>query len=146
MSTEHGLNAKIAKTIKSKFPDLEYIKTSDKYQAGLSDFFIFGVRFVTFLEVKYIEDLPARNTSMLLKHPFTREQMAFFRRMSRLGHPCYGAIGCGEGKKVFLVPYKHIPKEGNWELVDFISNTGVSRFTLDSTGLEEMVKHITIWR
>ena len=82
MKTENEFNAYLSREFK-KIRGLRSIKASDKYTPGISDFLLWKGGLGGFLETKFLKAFP-RPSSLLLKHPFSTEQVSFLKGMSKI--------------------------------------------------------------
>lgn len=118
MKSEHALNSHLAKLMRRKSPELKYLKTSDKFAIGISDFLLWWDgpcrHHSAAIEVKFIKEYPKRGGSKLLSHPFSGVQISYLHQMACAASHAYGLVGVDCEKLMYVVPYKEIPEPGNW--------------------------------
>lgn len=144
MKDENAFNSHLSKELKRlerTGPDFTfYMKAADKFRSGVSDFLIWRKSLTIAVESKFTK---TAGNGLLLSHPFSGPQLTFLESIALSGNEAYGLIGIGEEKAMYLVPYKRIPKEGNWQSKDFFE----SRFYSFSFGsVEPLLDHVFINR
>jgi len=121
MNTEHEFNSKImSKELAKLQPSTYYLKLSDRYREGISDFLIFQGGKTVALETKFIQELPERGSTKILKHKFSGGQITFLESMHLAGHLSYGLVAVAQEKAVYIVSWEDIPESGNWSRYDFL--------------------------
>jgi hypothetical protein len=120
MNTEHDANRRIQEELRKAQPKYYSLKVAEKYHAGISDFFIWGEGRCAALEVKLVKELPARATTLVLKHPFDGPQLTFMRSIVRTGNSAFGAVVTDYNCMVHLFSVDDIPESGNWEKGSFV--------------------------
>jgi hypothetical protein len=115
--TENDFNSNLSKEIRKLAPKVHYLKVSDKFGIGISDFLIWRDGTCAAVEVKYITEYPNPNVQ-LLKHPFKGSQITFLESISLTGNRAFGIVGVG--KDIYLIPWKKIPPNGNWQTQEFV--------------------------
>ena len=118
--TENDFNAMLSKNLRKLSPSVFFIKASDKFTIGISDFLIWHNHTCAALECKYVAAWPGQR-SQLLKHPFKGGQTTFLESIALTGNRGFGLIGVGECTRMFLVPWNEIPAGGNWTTNEFIA-------------------------
>lgn len=125
MRTEHQLNAHITTVLKKT--GFMYLKTSEKYMAGVSDFLVWKDGIGLAMEVKMAKKRLTNNTAIgkLLGHPFSSKQISFLKGFSKIGGgKAWGVIYLPTLKRVYPVRWSEIPDSGNWSTKDFFDNHG----------------------
>lgn len=119
MRTENDFNAKLGKELKKLSPSVKFIKASDRFTIGVSDFLIWAYGKNVGVESKLIKEYPVKGTSKLLSRPFTGAQRTFLNELEMSGSKGYGLVAVKSEKKMYLIRSKDIPKSGNWTLAEF---------------------------
>lgn len=101
-----------------KQPSTHYLKASDRFTGGVSDFIIWRGARSTVVENKFITDWPS-DRAKLLTHVFTGPQRTFLESVYLTGCRALGLVAIGKEKRFFVMDYKHIPESGNWKTGDF---------------------------
>lgn len=127
MRNESDFNRFLAKEFRKLSPNLHFLKASDKFTAGVSDFIIWYHRASIALESKFISKWPSNN-SLLLRHPFTGAQQTFLESVYLTGNKGFGIVGIGEDKSFIVIPEDQIPRSGNWNVEEF-KNMPYDRFS-----------------
>ena len=117
--TENDFNAELSKHLRKMTPEVHYIKASDKFTVGISDFLLWHKGTCAAVESKYVREWP-RPSANLLKHAFTGPQVTFLESVALTKNKAYGLIGVGEEQKMYLVNWVQIPPSGNWTTRQFI--------------------------
>lgn len=118
MKIENDFNRFLAVEFKKLSPDVHYLKASDKFTVGVSDFIVWRRGRSAGIESKFIRDWPS-DRSLLLKHPFTGAQQTFLESVALTCNSGIGIIGIGSEKRFFVIDYMNIPKSGNWKTEEF---------------------------
>lgn len=108
MKTENELNAALSKYFRSKMPKLHPVKVADKVTLGVSDFLLFCAFTSVGLEVKFVKELPMRDTSKVLTHEFSGAQLTFLESIELTGNRGYGLIGVREWDQMILIPQENM--------------------------------------
>lgn len=138
MKTENDFNAWLGKQLTLLHRNgLHHQKVSDKFAAGIPDFFIWLRSTMIGMENKFISEWPS-DKAMLLKHIFDGVQHTYLESLARTGNPAWGAIGVKCDKTIYLVRYDQIPPEGNWN-TGYFKSIGYPCFKW--TELEEMLTY-----
>ena len=132
MKTEHDLNKFITRKLKAR-EDLLFLKASEKYVAGVSDFLIWSHGRGMAVETKFIKSPPTKGK--LLSHPFSSKQISFLKNFNKKGGcKAYGLIGVGSQKLLYPVMWYEIPESGNWDAKTFFSWHERMNATFDEVG------------
>lgn len=123
MKTEHQINALISKTLK-KSGCFFYLKTSEKYISGVSDFLVWMDGRGLAMEVKLAKPVPEKSKRKLLSHPFSTEQISFLEGFHRIGGGISCGIVCIGGSKLYPIKWEEIPASGNWRSDEFLEKYG----------------------
>lgn len=100
---EHGYS----RSLKTRFKKAGLFswKINDSYAGGVTDFFLEGDQADAWVEVKYIKQLPKRDTTIIdLMNPRTYLsilQQAWLRRRYTKRKDAYVLVGCPEGSILF---------------------------------------------
>lgn len=144
MKDENAFNAHLSKELKKlERPGADftfYMKAADKFRSGVSDFIIWRRSLSIAIESKFTKLI---GNGLLLSHPFSGPQLTFLESIALSGNEAYGLVGIGEEKAMYLIPYKQIPREGNWQSSDFFKR-GFYSFSFGS--VEPMLDNIFINR
>lgn len=129
MKGENDFNAHLSRGLKKLYKNgFSYLKASDRFSSGVSDFLLWHMGRSAAIESKFIEDFPARPNTKILSHAFQGAQMSFFKRMEPGGAGLYGLIGIKKHKVMILVPHHQIPEEGNWTKAQFLKELSSGMF------------------
>lgn len=122
MKTEHQLNSHITATLKQS-GQFMYLKASEKYMAGVSDFLVWHKGIGLAMEVKMAKKKTMKGK--LLGHPFSSKQISFLEGFSRIGGgKAFGVVCVLETKRIYPVKWCDIPKNGNWSAPVFMEKHG----------------------
>jgi hypothetical protein len=119
MKSEGEFSGLFSKELKKYWPQLYHIKASDKFTLGISDFLIWLDGISVALEMKFVMCTPS-NKAMILKHNFSGAQVTFLESMSLAKVRAYGGVYLKETQLFYLIPYKDMPREGNWKTKEFL--------------------------
>lgn len=97
MSSESNVIKKLKDIFLSENCVVEKIES--QFNSGKPDLYIGGHGFNMWIEAKYVESLPIKGTSNMLKHGFSPIQKAKALEMVNKGVPVFGVIGIGSGEK-----------------------------------------------
>jgi len=125
MQTEHRLNAQITTVLKKV--GYMYIKTSEKYMAGVSDFLVWRDGIGLALEVKMSRKrmLNKEVKGKLLSHPFSSKQISFLKGFSIIGGGrAWGVICLSDLSRLYPVRWDELPASGNWDAKEFLEKHG----------------------
>lgn len=123
MKNESAFNAYLSRQFNALTPALKYLKVSDRFSVGVSDFIIWSKGKSLGLECKYIDDYPKTEVALLFKnHKFTGPQITFLKEMVMAGCYGYGLIAVGCEKKMYLIPPDDLIqvqyiKNGEWQRI-----------------------------
>lgn len=120
---ENNFNAWLSKELRTMHGrGFHHVKISDKFTAGISDFIIWGMNSSVVIESKYISELPQKDSTKLLTHPFEGDQQTFMESVSLTGNRAFGLVAIGDKTRgsLFLIENKVIPPSGNWKTKDFL--------------------------
>ena len=143
MRTENQFNAYLSGEFKRFYPKLTYMKTSDKYNVGVPDFFLWAYGTCRGLESKFIKKLPENADSKLLEHPFSPTQLTFLHKIEGTFNHGFGVIGCDANKIMYVIRSPFIPSNGNMtrqELQDLIDMGKVTLFEFED--IEAFFDHL----
>jgi hypothetical protein len=91
MKNENEFNADLGKELrKSKL--FSVIKSSDKFKAGIPDFFVFGPGKTLHLECKFIAELPKKGVSKVLKHKISPSQINHMVKVASMPAQAWGIL------------------------------------------------------
>ena len=117
MKTENEFNALLSKKLKSMSPHIHYIKASDKFTIGVSDFIIWGGGGNSLvMESKFVKEIPGPNAK-LLKHPFSGSQKTFLESVALTKNQAFGLVGVHSWKEMYLIPQPLV--KCNWTVSEF---------------------------
>lgn len=108
MNNENELNAALSKFLRKKMPKLHPVKVADKMTLGLSDFLIFCLATSVGLEVKFVKELPVRDSSKVLTHEFSGAQLTFLESLELTLNRGYGLIGVKPWNKMILIQREYL--------------------------------------
>ena len=119
MKNENEFNAYLGKELrKLRNPrGFAYMKMSERFQEGASDFYLAQGGVSAFVECKFISELPVKLTTKVLGHQFTGAQLKFLDDMELGGIKGYGLVAVKRLEVMVLVG-RHYVKE--WTLGEFI--------------------------
>ena len=119
MKNEHQLNAYLTLAIKG-LGNYMYLKTSEKYLAGVSDFLVWHKGMGLALEVKLCKGKKTEKQK-LLGHPFSSKQLSFLHGFNYIGGGhAFGLVGMAEEKRLYPVRWDDMPTSGNWKYGEFV--------------------------
>ena len=104
-----------------------YLKTSEKYMAGVSDFLVWQEGIGLAMEVKMAKKRLVNKEARgkLLAHPFSSKQISFLKGFSKIGGgKAWGVVCLSDLKRIYPVKWDEIPASGNWDAGDFLSKHG----------------------
>jgi hypothetical protein len=140
MKTENDFNRFLSEEIKRLSPDIFYFKAADKYGLGVPDFLLWGYGYSTVFETKFIQEMPARNTTKLLKHTFKRTQQSFIKKIIATDNPGWGIIGCKASRVIYVINGDAIPESGNLNTLELQGLMKMGKVKLFEFGdIEEMI-------
>jgi penicillin-binding protein-related factor A (putative recombinase) len=119
MKNENDFNADLSKAFKRMSPELKSVKTSDRMSLGISDFMLYKNGKSAALEVKFVKELPAKDTSKILKHKFEGAQITYLEDIALTGNGAFGLVGILPERRMYLIDMKKMPKENRTEYYDF---------------------------
>jgi len=121
VKNENEFNAYISKQLRliRNEAKIAFLKTSEKFAVGVSDFLVFKDGHAACLECKFIKELPDRSGTQVLRHPFGGAQLKFFDDMQIGAVPAWGVVGVKEYDVIVLVDRLVVGK-GNWVKRDFM--------------------------
>jgi len=119
MNNEHQLNAYLTLAIKG-LGNYMYLKTSEKYMAGVSDFLVWHKGMGLALEVKLCKGKKT-DRQKLLGHPFSSRQLSFLHGFNYIGGGhAFGLVGVADEKRLYPVKWDVMPSSGNWQYGEFM--------------------------
>jgi penicillin-binding protein-related factor A (putative recombinase) len=124
------------KKLANRIPYLSFLKLSDKYKVGLSDYLVIFKGQASFIECKFKESLKGT-----IKYSFTPAQKAFFITQSQAGARCFGLIWVEEVRRMFLLPGDVVLKTQAKEYADLLETYGDS-YQLSSEGLLKLLERV----
>ena len=104
-----------------------YLKTSEKYMAGVSDFLVWHKGVGLAMEVKMAKKRIVNREvkGKLLGHPFSSKQRSFLEGFARIGGgKAFGVIYMQDTKRIHPVRWEDIPESGNWGASEFLEKHG----------------------
>jgi len=118
--TENELNSLLSRELKKveQLHGTVSLKTSDRFQVGISDFLIWHNDTSIGIESKFTKSLPKKD-GLVLSRPFTGPQRTWLSRMSRTGCGGFGLVGIDSLKTAYVFHRAHIPESGNWTKSEF---------------------------
>lgn len=119
MKTENEFNAELSKQFKKFEPHLKAVKSSDRISIGISDFTLYGNCLSCALEVKFVKELPVRESSAILGHKFDGGQITYLESIWLTGNNAFGLIAVEQEKMMYLFDMKHCPPDNRIEFFDF---------------------------
>jgi hypothetical protein len=139
MKGENDFNRDLAKDLRG-FKGLHYVKVSDKFTIGISDFIIWMEGTSIALESKFVKDWPKGHLP-LLGHEFTGPQQTFLESVARTGNRAFGIVYVDCERKIFVIPWDHIPRNGNWTTEEFRQSNYFSVYRYDTEGLIHRLRY-----
>lgn len=137
MKNEGEFNSKLSSWLKSFWSrGVFHLKLSDKYHVGGSDFVIWAEGRCACVESKFIVNLPKEGNNWLT-HTFGGPQRTFMHNIDRAGSSSYGLVGVKGLSKMLLVPFAHIPPNGNLK-----SDQGGVWFPISKVGAGELMTYV----
>ena len=127
MNTENQFNTYLGKELMKLSTTVDFMKASDKYQVGVSDFLLWSEGVSTVLEVKFIKEWPKRESSKILSHIFSGPQLTFMHRKEVVGTKAFGLIYHKGEDTMYLIRSTIIPESGNWSMGDFLHRAEVDQ-------------------
>jgi len=118
MKNENDFNRYLSKEFSKRSPELHYLKASDKFTAGVSDFLLWHAGRSAALECKFVSTWPSDKAN-LLKHTFTGAQKTFLESITLAHGRGVGLVAVGSEKMFYVFREAHIPTNGNWKTGDF---------------------------
>jgi len=143
MKTENDFNRFLSAEIKRLSPTVFAFKSADKYGLGVPDYIIWGHGYSCVFESKFIQSLPDKPNTKILKHTFKRTQQSFMKNVMGASNPAWGIIGCKKNKIIYVIEATSIPESGNFthaELQELIKLKKVKLFEFND--VEEMILHM----
>ena len=117
MKTEGNFNSHLSKQFKKLAPDVHYLKASDRFAVGVSDFLVFGKGKTLAIESKFVNTVPGDNVR-LLNHEFTGPQLTFLESMELAGCRALGLVGIKEFGRMYLIERRFL--KNNWKVREFL--------------------------
>lgn len=140
MKNENAFNAFLSKELRKLQPKgYHYVKASDKFTVGISDFIIWGRGRSVALESKFISKIPSEG-SKLLQHTFSGAQVTFLESIGLSGNRAFGLVATD--LLIYLVPWDKMPSGGNWEVTEFF---GERYRSFDYKEIRQMVDYLLGW-
>lgn len=118
--TENDFNSLLSRELKKleQLYGTVSLKTSDRFQVGISDFLIWHKTTSIGAEVKFTKTLPKKD-GLVLSRPFTGPQRTWLNRFGRTGNGSVGIVGIDSIKTMYVFHHTAIPGSGNWTKSEF---------------------------
>lgn len=119
MKNENEFNAEMSHILKRFRPQVHAYKPCDRFTEGVADFILWGKSHSLGLENKFIKTMPAKNTKILQKHPFTGAQITFLENLVLAGNLGMGLVGIEDRGLMYIIKPHELPQGGDWTRDEF---------------------------
>ena len=142
MKTEGEFNSFLSKEFSRLTPMLKYLKASDRFAIGVSDFLLWYKGRSRGLECKFVKEIKSQNRK-ILEHPFSGAQVTFLEGLVLSGSDGFGLVGIKSLKKMYLLDVSVLIQGTNWKAKDFF-NLPYKEFDLTKDGVMYLINEMFI--